>query len=138
VEHPGRYGWVGGTGTSAHITPSTGTVAILFTQVRGQPRPAGWMRTSGATRPRSADSHPGGREPAQVELDEDPKWSLGQMPSTGWLNASAALSTWAGRPDGRSRSGRSDQDVVDPAAEAGLADDQVQHRAGRGLSGVQV
>jgi CubicO group peptidase (beta-lactamase class C family) len=30
---PGRYGWVGGTGTSAHITPSTGTVAILLTQV---------------------------------------------------------------------------------------------------------
>jgi CubicO group peptidase (beta-lactamase class C family) len=29
----GRYGWVGGTGTSAHIIPSTGTVAILFTQV---------------------------------------------------------------------------------------------------------
>ena len=23
---PGRYGWVGGTGTAAHITPSTGTV----------------------------------------------------------------------------------------------------------------
>jgi CubicO group peptidase (beta-lactamase class C family) len=30
---PGRYGWVGGTGTSAHVVPSTGTVAILFTQV---------------------------------------------------------------------------------------------------------
>jgi CubicO group peptidase (beta-lactamase class C family) len=30
---PGRYGWVGGTGTSAHITPSTRTVAILLTQV---------------------------------------------------------------------------------------------------------
>jgi CubicO group peptidase (beta-lactamase class C family) len=30
---PGRYGWVGGTGTSAHITPSTGTVTILLTQV---------------------------------------------------------------------------------------------------------
>jgi CubicO group peptidase (beta-lactamase class C family) len=29
----GRYGWVGGTGTSAHIIPSTGTVAILFSQV---------------------------------------------------------------------------------------------------------
>jgi CubicO group peptidase (beta-lactamase class C family) len=32
-EVPGRYGWVGGTGTSAHLTPSTGTVAILLTQV---------------------------------------------------------------------------------------------------------
>jgi CubicO group peptidase (beta-lactamase class C family) len=30
---PGRYGWVGGVGTSAHLTPSTGTVAILLTQV---------------------------------------------------------------------------------------------------------
>jgi CubicO group peptidase (beta-lactamase class C family) len=30
---PGRYGWVGGTGTSAHVTPATGTVAILLTQV---------------------------------------------------------------------------------------------------------
>ncbi|MFC4531466.1 serine hydrolase domain-containing protein [Sphaerisporangium dianthi] len=30
---PGRYGWVGGTGTAAHIIPSTGTVTILLTQV---------------------------------------------------------------------------------------------------------
>jgi CubicO group peptidase (beta-lactamase class C family) len=30
---PGRYGWVGGTGTAGHITPSTGTVTILLTQV---------------------------------------------------------------------------------------------------------
>jgi CubicO group peptidase (beta-lactamase class C family) len=30
---PGRYGWVGGTGTAAHVIPSTGCVAILFTQV---------------------------------------------------------------------------------------------------------
>ncbi|MFC7303900.1 serine hydrolase domain-containing protein [Streptomyces monticola] len=29
---PGRYGWVGGTGTTAHIVPSTGTVTILLTQ----------------------------------------------------------------------------------------------------------
>ena len=42
---PGRYGWVGGTGTSAHITPSTGTVAILLTQVAADsPVPPGWMR----------------------------------------------------------------------------------------------
>jgi CubicO group peptidase (beta-lactamase class C family) len=32
-EVPGRYGWVGGSGTSAHLIPSTGTVAILLTQV---------------------------------------------------------------------------------------------------------
>ncbi|MGW4201715.1 serine hydrolase domain-containing protein [Streptomyces sp. NPDC004726] len=30
---PGRYGWVGGTGTAAHVVPSTGTVTILLTQV---------------------------------------------------------------------------------------------------------
>ncbi|MBN6039505.1 serine hydrolase [Amycolatopsis sp. 195334CR] len=30
---PGRYGWVGGTGTTAHLIPSTGTIAILLTQV---------------------------------------------------------------------------------------------------------
>jgi CubicO group peptidase (beta-lactamase class C family) len=29
----GRYGWVGGTGTAAHVTASTKTVTILFTQV---------------------------------------------------------------------------------------------------------
>lgn len=28
----GRYGWVGGSGTAAHITPSRGAVSILFTQ----------------------------------------------------------------------------------------------------------
>ncbi|UYQ65646.1 serine hydrolase domain-containing protein [Streptomyces peucetius] len=31
---PGRYGWVGGTGTAAHITPSTGAVTILLTQLQ--------------------------------------------------------------------------------------------------------
>ena len=30
---PGRYGWIGGTGTSAHIDPSSDTVAVLFTQL---------------------------------------------------------------------------------------------------------
>lgn len=30
---PGRYGWVGGTGTAAHLVPSTGDVAILLTQL---------------------------------------------------------------------------------------------------------
>ncbi|MFC0112688.1 serine hydrolase domain-containing protein [Kibdelosporangium aridum] len=30
---PGRYGWVGGTGTSAYIVPSTGQIAILLTQL---------------------------------------------------------------------------------------------------------
>lgn len=29
---PGRYGWVGGSGTTAHIVPATGAVAILLTQ----------------------------------------------------------------------------------------------------------
>ncbi|HEY3506348.1 MAG TPA: serine hydrolase domain-containing protein [Actinocatenispora sp.] len=41
---PGRYGWVGGTGTSAHVVPSTGTVAILLAQVGGGPVTPGWMR----------------------------------------------------------------------------------------------
>lgn len=41
----GRYGWVGGTGTSAHIVPSTGTVAIMFTQAgMDDPVPTTWMR----------------------------------------------------------------------------------------------
>ncbi|WP_405190609.1 beta-lactamase family protein [Streptomyces anulatus] len=29
----GRYSWVGGTGTTAHIVPSTGAVAVLLTQM---------------------------------------------------------------------------------------------------------
>ncbi|WP_352244155.1 serine hydrolase domain-containing protein [Lentzea sp. NBRC 105346] len=42
---PGRYGWVGGTGTSAHIVPSTNTVAILLTQTATEdPVPPQWMR----------------------------------------------------------------------------------------------
>lgn len=30
---PGRYGWIGGTGTAAHVTPSTGTVSIVLSQL---------------------------------------------------------------------------------------------------------
>jgi CubicO group peptidase (beta-lactamase class C family) len=42
---PGRYGWIGGTGTSAHIIPSTGTVAILLAQkAADSPVAPGWMR----------------------------------------------------------------------------------------------
>jgi CubicO group peptidase (beta-lactamase class C family) len=41
----GRYGWVGGTGTTAHMIPSTGSVAILFTQVAAtDPVPPAIMR----------------------------------------------------------------------------------------------
>jgi CubicO group peptidase (beta-lactamase class C family) len=41
---PGRYGWIGGTGTAAHIVPSTGTVTILLTQVAtDSPSPSPWM-----------------------------------------------------------------------------------------------
>lgn len=29
---PGRYGWVGGSGTTAHFIPSTGAITILLTQ----------------------------------------------------------------------------------------------------------
>ncbi|MGW5398351.1 serine hydrolase domain-containing protein [Streptomyces sp. NPDC003952] len=28
---PGRYGWIGGTGTAAHIVPSTGAVTVVLT-----------------------------------------------------------------------------------------------------------
>ncbi len=42
---PGRYGWVGGTGTAAHLTPSTGTVAILLSQLEMTgPAPTALMR----------------------------------------------------------------------------------------------
>jgi CubicO group peptidase (beta-lactamase class C family) len=41
---PGRYGWVGGTGTSGHITPSTGSIAILLAQVAQTPTSPPWMR----------------------------------------------------------------------------------------------
>jgi CubicO group peptidase (beta-lactamase class C family) len=41
----GRYGWVGGTGTTAHIAPSTATVGILLTQVQMTgPTPTPLMR----------------------------------------------------------------------------------------------
>ena len=29
---PGRYGWIGGTGTAAHVLPATGGVTILLAQ----------------------------------------------------------------------------------------------------------
>jgi len=42
---PGRYGWVGGTGTAAHITASTGAVTILLSQVAMTgPTPPALMR----------------------------------------------------------------------------------------------
>jgi CubicO group peptidase (beta-lactamase class C family) len=42
---PGRYGWVGGTGTAAHVTASTATVAILLTQLETPgPTPPALMR----------------------------------------------------------------------------------------------
>jgi len=42
---PGRYGWVGGTGTTAHIVPQTETVTILLTQAAMQnPTPTPLMR----------------------------------------------------------------------------------------------
>lgn len=30
---PGRYGWIGGTGTAAHVVPSTATVTIVLSQL---------------------------------------------------------------------------------------------------------
>jgi CubicO group peptidase (beta-lactamase class C family) len=42
---PGRYGWVGGTGAAAHVTPSAGAVSILLTQVEMTgPTPTPLMR----------------------------------------------------------------------------------------------
>ncbi|WP_217554158.1 serine hydrolase [Streptomyces sp. GbtcB6] len=42
---PGRYGWVGGTGTTAHIVPATGTVTVLMTQTAmTSPTPTPLMR----------------------------------------------------------------------------------------------
>ena len=34
VASDGRYGWIGGTGTTAHVVPSTGTIGILLTQLQ--------------------------------------------------------------------------------------------------------
>lgn len=43
---PGRYGWVGGTGTSAYILPTDGSVAVLLTQVMlGGPSGAAVLET---------------------------------------------------------------------------------------------
>ncbi|EPD59751.1 serine hydrolase domain-containing protein [Streptomyces sp. HGB0020] len=42
---PGRYGWVGGTGTTAHLVPPTRTISILLTQAAMQnPTPTPLMR----------------------------------------------------------------------------------------------
>ncbi|MCH5675900.1 serine hydrolase domain-containing protein [Streptomyces gilvus] len=42
---PGRYGWVGGSGTAAQIVPQTGTVSVLLTQVAmTDPTPTPLMR----------------------------------------------------------------------------------------------
>ena len=41
----GRYGWIGGTGTTAHIAPPSGTIGILLTQVQmTAPTPTPLMR----------------------------------------------------------------------------------------------
>ncbi|WP_405010145.1 serine hydrolase domain-containing protein [Kitasatospora sp. NBC_01539] len=42
---PGRYGWVGGTGTALHVTPATGAVSVLLTQLElAGPTPPAVMR----------------------------------------------------------------------------------------------
>lgn len=42
---PGRFGWVGGTGTAAHVVPATGTATVLLTQVElSGPTPPTLMR----------------------------------------------------------------------------------------------
>jgi CubicO group peptidase (beta-lactamase class C family) len=43
---PGRYGWVGGTGTSAHVVAADGAIAVVLTQVQlGAPGGAGVLET---------------------------------------------------------------------------------------------
>jgi CubicO group peptidase (beta-lactamase class C family) len=45
VSSDGRYGWIGGTGTTAHVAPSTGTIGILLTQLQMTgPTPTPFMR----------------------------------------------------------------------------------------------
>jgi CubicO group peptidase (beta-lactamase class C family) len=45
VEADGRYGWVGGTGTTAHVEPASRTVGILYTQQQmAGPTPTPLMR----------------------------------------------------------------------------------------------
>jgi len=45
VSADGRYGWIGGTGTTAHVVPSTGTIGILLTQLQMTgPTPTQFMR----------------------------------------------------------------------------------------------
>jgi CubicO group peptidase (beta-lactamase class C family) len=45
VSPGGRYGWIGGTGTTAHVVPTTGAVGILFTQAQmAGPTPTPLMR----------------------------------------------------------------------------------------------
>jgi CubicO group peptidase (beta-lactamase class C family) len=45
VEADGRYGWIGGTGTTAHVDPASSTVAILYTQQQmAGPTPTPLMR----------------------------------------------------------------------------------------------
>ncbi|MGW3685357.1 serine hydrolase domain-containing protein [Streptomyces sp. NPDC005125] len=42
---PGRYGWIGGTGTTGHFIPSTGTVTIMLSQLEMTgPTPPALMR----------------------------------------------------------------------------------------------
>ncbi|MDS0139671.1 MULTISPECIES: serine hydrolase domain-containing protein [unclassified Amycolatopsis] len=44
-EVPGRYGWIGGAGTALHLTPATGTVSVLLTQVElTSPEPTPLMK----------------------------------------------------------------------------------------------
>ncbi|WP_329164048.1 beta-lactamase family protein [Streptomyces sp. NBC_01717] len=41
----GRYGWIGGTGTTGHLVPSTGTVMIMLSQLEMTgPKPPALMR----------------------------------------------------------------------------------------------
>jgi len=59
VEADGRYGWVGGTGTCAHVAPASDTVGVLLTQLQMTGPTATplmrrfWQYAFGASRSRS-------------------------------------------------------------------------------------
>ncbi|TDC62037.1 serine hydrolase domain-containing protein, partial [Streptomyces hainanensis] len=62
---PGRYGWVGGSGTAAHLVPATGAVAILLTQVTmtgptpPEPMREFWRYAAGVTSGSGGGAGPG-------------------------------------------------------------------------------
>ena len=117
---PGRYGWVGGTGTAAHITASAGAVTILLSQLEtaGPTAPA-LMRDfwQYAARRLTRGRCPAGRRPAGEQAGERERDSPGPVASLtreqgGWSPRScpwtsfsrpAGPTPWRPRPRRRTR-----------------------------------